>query len=335
MWRCRKEGEKDMKKEHRKKHRIRNLAITLLVFLLLFLGVLYLAVWAVYGKMNYEEATSHTGQPLQQEGVTHILLIGSDAREGVEGERSDAMILLSLSSRTNTIAMTSLLRDMYVEIPGYGGNRLNAAYAYGGPDLLMETISQNLGIEVNRYVLANFEAFSSLVDAAGGVELELTEEELAYVNAYLVEYNQITGRPEGTDYLDASTGGKVHLNGPQALAYSRIRYIGTDFGRTQRQRNVLSAVMKSLPKALLQQPGELAEGVFSNLTTNLTRSECFYLSLQAGRGLYYEIKQGSIPVPGSYQDSNIQGMAVLEVDFEKNRAWIKQELFEEGNAKDT
>ena len=97
------------------------------------------------------------------------------------------MILLSINDRAKKIYMTSILRDMYVEIPGHDGNRLNAAYAYGGPELLMQTVEQNFGIDVNRYVQVNFEAFANLVDAVGGVELELSTEELEYVNGYLVE----------------------------------------------------------------------------------------------------------------------------------------------------
>ena len=96
----------------------------------------------------------------KENGVVNILLIGSDSRTEGDDGRSDAMILLSVSSKTRTIHMTSLLRDMYVDIPGRDGNRLNAAYSFGGPELLLETVKQNLGIEVNRYAVVNFQAFA-------------------------------------------------------------------------------------------------------------------------------------------------------------------------------
>lgn len=316
-------------KTYRKRHRLRHLLFTLLVIFILLLGSLYLLVNALYGKMTYEEAEGFTEEPWREEDVIHILLIGNDSRKDGEDGRSDAMILLSVSDRTGKIYMTSLLRDMYVAIPGYEGNRLNAAYAFGGPELLMETIGQNLGINVNRYVLVNFEAFANLVDAVGGVDLELTSEELEYVNGYLVEYNMLTKRPEGTDYLDTAASGMVHLNGPQALAYSRIRYIGTDFGRTQRQRNVLADVMKKLPMALITEPNRLLDGLLPNLTTNLTRNECFFLSLNSGKMLLYDIEQGSVPIEGSYQDATIRGMSVLEVDFDKNRQWLSENIYGE------
>lgn len=289
----------------------------------------YLAVHLIYGKMNYSEVESVKTESYKEDGVINILLIGNDSRENGEDGRSDAMILLSVSNKTKTIQMTSLLRDMYVEIPGHDGNRLNAAYAYGGAELLMETVEQNLGISVNRYVLVNFEAFANLVDAVGGVDLELTNDEVQYVNGYLVEYNMLTGKPEGTDYLDASLSGMIHLNGPQALAYSRNRYIGTDFGRTERQRKVLSAVIKNLPKSVVTNPAGLVNGLLPNLTTNLTNGECYRLGLQAGKLLTYEIVQGSVPVDGSYQNATIRGMAVLQVDFEKNREYLRSSIYGE------
>ena len=231
--------------------------------------------------------------------------------------------------------MTSLLRDMYVEIPGYKNNRLNAAYSFGGAELLMDTIEQNLGITLNRYVLVNFEAFANLVDAVGGVELELTSEEIEYVNGYLVEYNILTNRPEGTDYMDTSVSGMVHLNGPQALAYTRNRYLGTDFGRTERQRKVLEAIIKKLPMTLVTNPKELFEGLMTNLTTNLTKEECYWLSLRGATYLGYDIVQNSIPLEGTYKNATIRNMAVLEVDFEANKQFIQQNIYGEGQQEQT
>lgn len=323
-----KPGKKTVRKK-KKKSFLRRLICFLIVLAAVVLGGLYFVVGQVYGRMNYEAVDSVKGESCKEEGVTNILLIGNDSRENGEDGRSDAMILLSISNKTKTIQMTSLLRDMYVEIPGHDGNRLNAAYAYGGPELLMETVEQNFGIRVNRYVLVNFEAFANLVDAVGGVDLELTNDEVQYVNGYLVEYNMLTGRPEGTDYLDASLSGMIHLNGPQALAYTRNRYIGTDFGRTERQRKVLSAVIKNLPRAVLTKPGQLLNGLLPNLTTNLTKGECYLLSLQAWKLLGYEVEQGSVPVQGSYQDATIRGMAVLQVDFEKNIEYLRSSIYGE------
>lgn len=290
-------------------------------------GIAFAAGGMLHGKMNYDVVETVKREPFKESGVKNILLIGNDSRTEDESGRSDAMILVSISSKTNSIHMTSLLRDIYVDIPGHDGNRLNAAYAFGGPELLMETIEENFDIEVNRYMLVNFQAFANLVDAVDGVELEVTNEEVQLINGYLVEYNQLEGRPEGTDYLDTSLSGTIHLNGPQALAYCRNRYIGSDFARTQRQRNVLSAAMKKAPMALVTNGGELVDGLMSNITTNLTQSELSGLMMQAPAMLGYEMVQSSIPLEGTYANAKIRGMAVLEVDFEANKEYIQKEIY--------
>ena len=319
-------GIHDSEKKKKKHSGLKKLLVVILILLALFFGGLYLAVGFVYDRMNYAEGESG---PLKEDGVTSVLLIGSDSRtSGTEG-RSDAMILITISDRTRTVHMTSLLRDMYVEIPGHEGNRLNAAYAYGGPELLMETINQNFGTEVYHYAVVNFEAFANLVDAVGGVELELTNEEVQWVNAYLNEYNELRGVPMETDYLDTSLSGNIHLNGAQALAYCRNRYIGTDFARTQRQRNVLSAVFRKLPAAVLTNPDGLINGLFPNLTTNLTQGECMQLALMAAKLMTYDIVQDSLPLDGTYSNASIRGMSVLQVDFDQNRAYLRREIYGE------
>ncbi len=181
--RMREDGRNPSKRRRKKKHSgFKKFLIAILVLFLLIGAGLYWLVGHAYSKMKYEEIPSVASESMQEEGVINILLIGNDSRENGEDGRSDAMILLSISKKTKKIYMTSLLRDMYVDIPGHDGNRLNAAYSFGGPELLMQTIEQNLGIEVNRYVLVNFEASANLVDAVGGVDLELTNEEVVWVN---------------------------------------------------------------------------------------------------------------------------------------------------------
>ena len=135
--------------------------------------------------MIYKEIESVADEKVQENGVINILLIGNDSREDGEDGRSDAMILVSVSSKTGKILFTSLLRDIYVSIPGHDDNRLNAAYSIGGPELLMQTVEENFDIPVNRYVLVNFDAFAGVVDAVGGVDLDLTNDEVKWVNAYL------------------------------------------------------------------------------------------------------------------------------------------------------
>lgn len=322
---------RNTKKQNKKKKKNKLGKVIIAVIIVFLLGCigLYMIVGNMYRKMEYKEAESFTTQAMKEDGVINILLIGNDSRLDGDDGRSDAMILVSISDKTKTITMTSLLRDMYVEIPGHDGNRLNAAYSYGGPDLLMQTIEQNFDIPVHRYALVNFHAFANLVDAVGGVDLELTNDEVQYVNGYLMEYNQLENRDLATDFLDPSLSGMIHLNGPQALAYSRNRYIGTDFGRTERQRKVLSAVIQKLPGSVLTNGGELANGLFPNLTTNLKQNECYNLSLNAWKFLSYDMVQQCVPVEGTYSDATIREMAVLQVDFDANKQFLKSTLYGE------
>lgn len=314
----------------KKKHKILRRFLAVVIVLLLALTALwYVSVSYLYDKVEYAPTDILAEEPMKEEGVTNILLIGNDSRENGGDGRSDAMILVSISNRTQTIYLTSLLRDIYVEIPGHESNRLNAAYAFGGPELLLETIKQNFDIEVNRYVQVNFQAFANLIDAVGGVDLELTNEEVQLVNAYLNEYNMLENRPMDTDYLPADASGLLHLNGPQALAYSRNRYIGSDFGRTQRQRKILEAVFHQLPSSVLTNADDMIDGILPNLTTNISRSECYLLSLDAPKLLTYELVQASIPIEGSYQNATIRKMSVLQVDFEKNKEFIRTQIYGE------
>lgn len=329
-----KKSSREKKRKKRKKksflRRILGRLVAVVLVLCIAAGILwYGMVDKFYGDMNYAPVDSVAMETMKEDGVINILLIGNDSRDAGKDGRSDAMILLSISEKTQSIVMLSLLRDMYVEIPGYKDNRLNAAYSLGGAELLMETLEHNLGIEVHRYVQVNFQAFAGLVDAVGGVDLELSNEEVQYVNGYLTEYNVLEGRPEGTDYLDGGAYGMLHLNGPQALAYCRIRYIGSDFARTQRQRDVLMAVIKKAPKALLTNATELMNGLLPNLTTNLTEAECRQLSLQVINLTRYKLEQTRIPIDGSYQNAKIDGKSVLQVDFAKNQEFIRQVLYGE------
>ena len=315
------------KPEKKKKSAFGKFVRTFFVIAFILLGGLYVFVWYVYGGVKYEEISSVKNEAFSEDGVTNILLIGNDSRKNGTDGRSDAMILLSISNRTHRILFTSLLRDMYVDIPGHGKNRLNSAYSYGGPELLMETVEENFGIRVNRYVSVNFEAFAGMVDAVGGVDMNVTSDEVFLIDAYLNEYNMLLGREITTDYLDPTLSGWVKLNGAQALAYTRNRYIGTDFGRTERQRKVIDAVIKAFPGALVRRGPVIIKEMASYMTTNLTLNECYLLALQGWTPFVYGRDMGSLPLEGTWNDYKANGMAVLKVDFDANRKYLDEMLF--------
>lgn len=260
--------------------------------------------------------------------VLNILLIGSDSRKSGGTGRSDAMILISVNKKTKTITATSILRDIYLKIPGRDkSNRINAAFAYGGADLLLDTIEQNFKIEVDKYVIIDFYAFIDLVDAVGGVSLDVTEEDIPIINGYIEEINKLTGKDIRCDCL--TEAGTLLLNGKQALGYSRNRYIGSDFSRTARQREVLEQVYNKVKKLKLTSIVDLMNRILPQITTNLKEGEIFSLILSLPSYIKYDIKQGAIPAKGTYENMNIRGMAVLGIDFEKNVRLLHESIYAE------
>ena len=156
--------------------------------------------------------------------IINILLIGQDRRPGEQRARSDSMMIATINKKNNTVSITSLMRDMYVQIPGYSDNRINAAYAFGGMELLDATIEKNLLVHIDGNIEVDFNGFQQAIDKIGGVDISINAKEADYLNK-----NGFTGLSEGTVYMD----------GKLALAYSRIRKVGNnDYERTERQRKV-------------------------------------------------------------------------------------------------
>ncbi|MCH5281282.1 MAG: LCP family protein [Lachnospiraceae bacterium] len=262
------------------------------------------------------------------ERVFNILLIGYDEREGVGGKRSDSMILLSINRDSKELIATSIMRDIYVEIPGHGSNRINAAYAYGGEELLVKTIEQNFRIKINRYVSVDFFVFIDIVDKLGGVEIEVKDEEVETMNGYINDLNFLLVNFKDTDCL--SEGGMYLLNGKQALAYSRIRYVGdADFERTKRQRRVLEQIFYKIKECNLTEMNELLEVLLPEVTTDLTEGEVISLMLNMNTYKKYALVEHRIPYDGTYSFRRIEGMAVLGIDLEENIRMMKRDIYKQ------
>ena len=264
---------------------------------------------------------------MSNKNVINILLIGTDSRADDTRGRSDSMILVSINKNTKKIIMTSFLRDMYVAIPGFDNTRLNHSYAYGGPPLLMQTLEQNFKVKIDKYVMVNFFSFVKVIDSIGGIDIDVTDEEVSYVNLYLELVNSLEGRPYGTGNL--TTGGKTHMDGCQALAYSRIRYLGTDFGRSERQRKVLETVFEKAEGLSLSKLDDLLDVILPLTTTNIQESEIFNLLFHAPSYLKYERVQCRVPQDGTYNGLRVRRMAVLGVDFNANINYLRDNIYPE------
>ena len=262
------------------------------------------------------------------DNVLNILLIGCDGRSNEELGRSDSMILVSINKNTKKIIMTSFLRDTWVEIPNVGQNRLNAAYAFGGPKLLIQTLEDNFHIRIDKYVRVNFYSFIDAIDALGGVEVNVTEEEVYHVNLNSIEEYKLLGQTVDSS-KDIKKAGLQTLDGIHALAYARIRAIGTDFARTERQRTVMEQLFKKAQNMSLSEKNDFLERVLPNITTNLEKGQIFSLILNASDYLTYERIQLSIPNLDSVTNLVINGMYVLGIDFEKYTADLKKTIYGE------
>jgi LCP family protein required for cell wall assembly len=268
---------------------------------------------------------------MQDKDVFNILLIGSDTRKVGGNGRSDAMIVISINKKTKEIIATSLLRDIYLHIPGKSNNRINAAYALGGADLLMDTVEENFKLQIDRYISVDFFAFIDIVDAIGGVTLEVSEKDIPVINGYIEEINTLTGQEITKDQLTEE--GTYLLNGKQTLGYVRNRYVGnSDFERTNRQRKVLEKIFEGVKGLNLLELNKLMNTLLPQVTTNLTQGEIFSLILSVPSFAKYDLKQWRIPIDGSYTGVRIKGMSVLGIDFEKNIKEIQRKIYGVENA---
>lgn len=237
------------------------------------------------------------GKPISSKNVINVLLIGRDTLNENEDSRSDAMILVSLNKATKKITMVSLFRDQYCYIPNSNGgsfSKLNSAHSWGGPELLIKTIEGNLKVVIDNYASVNFSTFPKIIDALGGVDLEITQREASYMKS---RFN-----------LDIASG-KVHANGQQALAYSRIRYIDSDVVRNERQRTVLIALFNELKNASAKEMKNVLDAALPYVKTGFSKSDLLSLGTQAlTKGwTNYEILQYTCPKNENYYTSGYIG----------------------------
>ena len=211
--------------------------------------------------------------------LRHILLLGIDARPGQTTGRTDTMIILTVDTDNQKIKLMSLMRDIIVAIPGHENNRLNAAYVFGGADLLLQTIENNFGIQIDHYVGVNFSMLADLIDQIGGLTLTVESEYyMDRINAVIKEDNKVLGIDENDGLL--TEPGEQLMTGKQAQAYARYRY-GTsdgDFGRTARQREVITKIFYKLVDMSMVELSALAMANIDNVVTNLTLQDIMLLA---------------------------------------------------------
>ena len=254
--------------------------------------------------------------------VVNILLIGCDKRsDETEAGRSDSTMIATIDLKNGKLKLTSLMRDMYIDIPGYGYHKFNAAYSYGGVQLEYETIAETFGIKLDGYVEVDMEAFREVVDLIGGVPMDLTEAEAyflktAYVNSKHGEKNVKAGENMLTPY--------------QALAYCRIRQdITGEFGRTDRQRKILMSVFNELKSEDVMTITNICMKALKYVTTDLTEKQIRSLLTSVITMGATEVEQFRIPYEGSYTEGRLSGNGawVMQVDYEANKKALQYFVF--------
>lgn len=241
--------------------------------------------------------------------VRNILLLGVDGTDSSESLRSDSMILVSLDYLHGKIKLSSFMRDSWVPIPGYKTNKLNAACFKGGPQLVCDTIEYNFNVDIDDYVLVDFEMFTQIIDELGGVDVEITPAEAKFINR--------------TTRHTVESGESIHLDGAKTLVYCRIRKLDSDYMRTYRQRKVIKAL---ITKAKATSPDKLIDAVMKvlpKIKTNMNPFEIALLSYKAGfSALFFDIESTRIPTDDTSWAEMEGSQSVVELDIPANAVYL-------------
>ncbi len=267
---------------------------------------------------------------VEDEDVYNLLLVGVDRRDKTWNGNSDSMMLVSINHTAKRVSVVSLMRDTYVDIPGYGYNKLNAAYALGGGPLLTETITDTYKVDVSRYAAVDFENMIQIIDALGGIDLEMTDAEVEVANGYMLDMCNTLGL-NGYDYV-LPGGGVYHCNGVQAVAYARNRYVGnSDYARTERQRYVISQIIEEVKRMDVAQLTQFVKDVLPLVTHNVEETEIWDLVTKAPEILQYKFVQDRIPYDNMYDVIYVDSQDMLVPQWETTIEKLHNTIYGDGS----
>ncbi len=312
------------------------------VFLLVGVGILLLGVLKTTGdsgitkyEINDAQANSDVKENFQKDEnlqqYRNIALFGVDPRNGQlgKGTRTDTIMICSINEVTGDVKLVSVYRDTYLNIGNDVYNKCNSAYAKGGPEQAITMLNMNLDLYITDFVTVGFEGLMDTIDALGGVDIDVTKAEIPHLNNYQASMYCTEENPNNltTNYTPVKNPGLQTLTGYQALAYCRIRAVGNDFQRTERQRNVLQQI---LLKAKQEDPATLtkiANEVFPLIATSLDVEEL--LSLISNVGKYSITETSGFPFEDSITTGNIgsKGSCVVPIDLEYNVELLHEFLY--------
>ena len=314
-------------RKRRKKSGFRKFVLSLFCLILIVALVGGGAFLLLTSRMNFEDTDTAPYEEIPEdapawdvasdEKVINILLIGADRNKDGSNGRSDTMMLLSIDTQQKKLRLVSFLRDIYVNIPSVGWERLNAAFAYGGGALTMQTIENYFRVNIDKYIQVDFDSFQEIIDKMGGIDVE--------ISAYEAEFINSKGAFEAYE-------GVNHLDGEDALFFARMRKLDSDFGRTGRQRQVVLAMLEQFKEQNVVDMVSLMYEYLPLVTHNLSSGELLQLA-GIGAGLSNnETETMQIPADGTYWDEyatigGIEGNMVLGVDFDANASLLREFLY--------
>ena len=244
------------------------------------------------------------------ESTKNIALFGIDAEEGQAG-RSDSIMIATIDPAHNKVKITSIMRDSYVNIPDHGMDKINHAYAFGGPTLAIRTLNENFGLNIENFISVNFSSLPQIIDTLGGITIDITDEEISHIPGI-------------------SSVGPTLLNGKQALAYSRIRYAsGGDYERTHRHRNVMSAVFKKALEASPTSYPSMLNNILPLVQTNLSSGDFISLATKVASMGNGTLEQERFPRDGDAQGDSSSGVYYLKFDIETVKKQMKDYIFDD------
>ncbi len=311
------EDKEPPQKKKKKKHRFLRLIakVVAVIFILSSAFIFLFAAASGYTRNDLEKNEYISSLQLKSSPlVTNILLLGVDGNAD-SSSRSDSMILVSVDFAHAKIKLTSFLRDSWVEIPSKGKKgKLNSACSYGGPQLVCDTIEYNFGVDIDHFVMVDFDMFTQIIDSLGGVEVEVTKKEADFINR--------TTR-QNVDY-----GESIRLNGDEALVYCRIRKLDSDYMRTYRQRKVITALINQAKKAGISKLLETMRQIFPLIQTDMSPLEITALAYKAGAGIVaFDIEQNRVPVDEHMTPKTINGQWVEALDIEATKDYLIEYIY--------
>ena len=260
----------------------------------------------------------------KKDDIINIALFGLDAPNGEVG-RSDADLILTIDKKHHKLKLTSIMRDSYVDVKDHGMTKLTHAYAYGGPELALNTINTNFDLAIDKFITVNFTSLPKVIDKLGGVDINLTPGDLKYMNGYIKNLDNINK----TDSPDINSTGMHHLDGTQALAYCRIRYDGGDQRRTERQRTVLQAVFKKMKDTSVTQYPAILNELLPLVTTNISANEFISLGKDIADTGATQFEDLKVPCDKHEDGKMIDGVYYMTYDLKAETKELHKFIYEQ------